>query len=118
MDRIYGVDNYINNMFINYAKEQKMTYREQEQVYHFIIYLPNGEITDSKKYPLKVKLNCKDLKYLPYMDSLYIWDKWRDTFSTSYDDLSNIKFYKLKNTYGSIGKPGLKILGIKIKNDN
>lgn len=117
MDRIYGIDNYINNIFINYAKKEKLAYREQSQLWNFEICLPSGETTTSEKCPLKVKLNANHLKYLPYMDSLYIWNKWSNTFSTSNKVEINMKFHRLKNADGELGKPGIKILGIKLKND-
>ena len=118
MDRIYGVDNYINNIFINYAKEQKIAYRDQPQSYNFMIYLPDGSVTTAKNCIMKVKLKCKNLKHLPYMDSLYIWNKWGNTFSTSLNIGSTTIFHKLKCTQGGIGRPKLKILGIKLKNDD
>jgi hypothetical protein len=51
------------------------------------------------------------------MDSLYIWNKWGNTFSTSKTDVF-MKFHCLKSTWGKIGRPGIKILGIKLKNDD
>ncbi len=117
MDRVYGVDNYIVNIFHSYAKSQKMIYREQQQLYNFGLYLPNGTETNSIKYPLKVKLYSQHLQYMPYMDSLYIWNKWGSTFSTSKTEVF-MKFHCLKSTWGKIGRPGIKILGIKLKNDD
>jgi hypothetical protein len=117
MDRVYGVDNYVTKIFNQYAKDSKMAYREQQQTYNFELYLPNGEVTYSKRFPLKVKLKTKNIRHLPYMDSLYIWNKWGNIFSTGKTE-SFMKFYGLKSTCGSKGKPGLKILGIKIKNED
>ena len=121
MDRIYGIDNYINNIFIDYAKQEKMAFREQEQLYNFTIYIPTEDWKQSVKeafnYPLKVKLNCNHLQYLPYMDSLYIWNRWTNTFSNNDKVESNMKYHTLKNTGGGVGRPGIKILGIKLKNE-
>lgn len=115
MDRIYGVDNYVTKIFSKYARDSKMAYREQQQTYNFEIYLPDGKVKHSDNFPLKVKLKTENLKYLPYMDSLYIWNKWTDTFSTGKTE-TFMKYYGLKYTSGSIGSPGIKILGIKLKN--
>lgn len=117
MDRVYGVDNYVTHIFNDYARSVKMAYREQNQTTNFEMYLPNGESTTSERSPLMVRLYSKHLKFMPYMDSLYIWNEWNSTFSTSKNVQKNMKYHILKDTRGNISKPGIKILGLKIKSE-
>jgi hypothetical protein len=79
-----------------------------------ILNLPTNEIVKSNEYPLKVKLKTENIDSFPYMDSLYIWNKWGNTFSTSRRG-SFMKFYVLKYTHGAHGSAGLKIFGIRVK---
>lgn len=117
MDRVYGVDNYITDMFNEYAKKNKMAYRSQEQAYDFDVYLPTNDGSRVKKnaedYSLEVKLHSKHLKLMPYMDSLYIWNKWSSVFSTVSG--STGKYCQLKETRGETGRERIKVLGIRIK---
>ncbi len=118
MDRVYGVDNYITNMFHEYAKKNKMAYRSQEQSYDFDVFLPTNDNERSvkenaEKYSLEVKLHAKHLELMPYMDSLYIWNKWNGVFSTVSG--STGKYCQLKETRGDTGRERIKVLGIRIK---
>jgi uncharacterized protein YxeA len=118
MDRVYGVDNYVVNTFNNYARENKMAYRSQEQEYNFRIFNTMGDnestkVEHAEKYPLKTKLYSGHLQFLPYMDSLYIWNKWSDVFSTVAE--RTMKYTTLKITDGEPGRERIKVLGINIK---
>lgn len=102
MDRIYYADEYIRNLFINYAKNNKMIYRSGDAYDVFTIFLPEKDkyiSKESNKVKLKVKLKTRGIKKYPYMDSLYL--KRRRSFST------NIKYYflsfymELKSTRGN-----------------
>jgi len=116
MDRIYGAYGYVNQSFINYAIDAKMAYRSQEQEYNFKIYNTlndTSKVEHAESYPLKTKLFVKHLKYLPYMDSLYIWNKWSDVFSTVAKGTT--MYTKLKITGGKPEGINLKLLGIRVK---
>ncbi len=118
MDRVYGLDNYVVNVFTNYAIENNFAYRDQENNYDYRIYLPNEE----KKYLyssdvlFKTKINTNGIKQMPYMDSLYIWDKWNKSLSNKSG--KNGIFKRFKSTRGKISGTELKLFGIKIMRGN
>lgn len=66
MDRVYYINDYMVNMFQEYAKEKKWLYRDQ--CCKTIIDKEYKEFRNGVQ--LSIKLNTLRLKYYPYMDTL------------------------------------------------
>lgn len=112
MDRVYGANNYINNIFNEYATKHKMAYRSNEHSYVFKLYLPDSKSERSKDCDFKIKLKTSGINYYPYVDSLSHWDTWSDTFSINRKKFS--KTYNLSSTDGKKSYEGVRIMGFKI----
>ena len=114
MDRVYGAQNYIVNMFRNYAKENGFAYRDQDNHKHYKIYTPNSKHYD---YPseilFKTKLDYVNMKKMPYLDSLYIFNKHDKTLSNR---SGKTGIYRIcRSTRGYISGKEVKLFGIKLK---
>lgn len=112
MDRIYSIDNYINNIFIDYAKKNKIAYRSNKFATKFKIYLPNGKTFYNKKIKFKVKLNTKEIYKYPYIDTMFNWNKLTNKFTNK---INRVSFFYEELTYISgYFTPGIKFFGKRI----
>lgn len=102
MDRIYYADDFIRNMFVKYAQENKMIYRSGGSEENFYIHIPNKygdyDTKNANNIKLKTKLNTKNIKKYPYMDSFFI--KRGNTFSTNLKYSILTIYSKTRNIYG------------------
>ena len=111
MDRIYSAKDDIQNIFIKYARRNKMIYRTSRAEDNFMLYVPNGDKYEkmvNTKYKMNVKLNTKGVKYYPYFDSLYIKTKSK-TFTNKLGFNIIIRYNTMRRTGGNISKTRLKI---------
>lgn len=120
MDRVYISNTFISNIFKQYAIDNKIAYRSGERNYDFSIYIPDnyeskkGEVAMSYEFPLNVKLDIKNIKQFPYMDSLYYWDSWGDILSNNRGRFSRTRKLDSISGYGRSTNSTIKIFGIKI----
>jgi hypothetical protein len=80
LDRVYGIDNFISNIFIDFAVRNKMIYREQNAKMNYGIYYFDKKLNDynytcSRDFKMKVKLKNNIQSNYPYLDSFYIRDR-------------------------------------------
>lgn len=109
MDRVYGVDNFIFNIYEKLAIENKWIYRSQPSDKNYQVNFYHREI---KKYmtvnadEFKMCVNnirFKTLNTFPYVDSLYILDRLNNKLrnylpnTTIYNELSQIHGRKPEN---------------------
>ena len=99
MDRIYGIDNYINSIFIKYAKKNGFAYRSQNSL--FDIFLPDG-IIKSNNYKMIVKVKMNHLKNVPYMDTFSIMSLLDSTVRNTYKNKFIIQYKDMQRTNGTL----------------
>lgn len=117
MDRVYGVDNYIDNIFLEFAKKNKWSFRFTESLKKFIIYTYNHKKQSyiyeySSFINYKVKLKTSNIKKFPYMDSFKI-----NNVINNYFYMNNNYFFMMYNTLRSLDgeiKKSLNLFGIKL----
>lgn len=116
MDRIYVLDNYISNIFKNFALHNNMSYRDFDNYKNFTIYHYNNkkhiyEYKYKNEVNYKVKLNIDNIHLFPYMDSFKIMNRKSGVFYTHSKRKIFIKYQIMESTNGDYDKR-TKLFGI------
>jgi hypothetical protein len=80
LDRVYGINDYIINIFHNFARKHNWIYRNTESggiydIFYLNKYSNKYESIKSYNFKMKVKLNFKNIDLYPYLDSFPIKNK-------------------------------------------
>ena len=109
MDRRYTSINYLENSFIQYAKDKKWMYKTHnnfEKVSEVTAYDPTTQKYSNQNIPLIVRIsNPKiktEVKKYPYCDTFGTYHYWDDLL-VNYNRSSEKHIYQIKNTGGSKG---------------
>lgn len=118
MDRVYVTNNFIRNIFENFAIYNKISYRVFQNNKNFIINYYNNkqckyEQTDNYTVNFKVKLNINNILSYPYMDSFKIMNIRNGVFYTHSNKKLYLKYTELESTNGNHEKY-TKLFGIKL----
>lgn len=116
MDRVYGSENYINNIFEKLARNNRWNHRENSAYDKFEIFEYDQKYRGhyskySHKLNYKVKLDVSGIKNFPYMDSFCVMNRFNNTFYLNEDN--KISINRLKSTHGGYQRK-INFLGIEL----
>jgi hypothetical protein len=95
MDRVYYIHEKDYYKFIDFAKENRMTYRSKNKSGDFVKYIKNG-IEFWKPFVINIKYPIESYEFLPYLDTFcYAQDKRLTNYTPK-----GGSYYKLNNTMG------------------
>lgn len=104
IDRIYTTEDYMYDMFIDYAKNHKWIIRESNALTSngdtLYVFTPKDNYKEKEKFEERIILGNR-YDYMPYMDSFRYYDTDRDILYTyNDDDIDNLAV--LDSTTGEI----------------
>jgi hypothetical protein len=114
MDRVYVAKDSIENIFVKYARKNKMIYRTSRAEEDFMLFIPKGDKYIKKsnyKYKMDVKLNTNGIKQYPYLDSLYIKIKGKNVVTNKLGFNIIVRYNTLRRTGGEMGRLRCKVFG-------
>lgn len=107
MDRVYSIDNHINEYFTNLAKSNNWVYRQNNANNNFVVncYMKDIDgylVKNSNDIRMSVNLDIKGIKKFPYMDSFVYKSHLNNNFYINNNWMIN--FNRYQSTHGDVSK--------------
>jgi len=99
MDRVYTIDNYLQNIFNNFAKINKWVHRESYAANNFRVncYLKSLDDYDmrySSMIRMSIKLRINEINKYPFMDSFVYRSHLNNNFYVNSNNMINFSYYQ------------------------